>query len=276
MALQFLASGADGILFDVCNAPGFAPHELLKGIKWPYCVLSFLLDDKQDATLLLQQYISKDIDPASVRGALFWETIPKKSSLNYFLNQCAHVKSLGFNVPVASPVEEISEALFAGARLYEHHARSHNEHVVINAIAFCLGAESSFFEIIAKVRTLRALWRQVAVAYGHADFHPMQLHLHVRSLPVTDDSFGPHENMLKGTYSAIAAVMGGCDALTIMAESPRPFVQRWAKNVSPILREECFVDQANDAIAGSYALEAMTYEISRAAWSRFQQKWNGA
>jgi methylmalonyl-CoA mutase len=144
---------------------------------------------------------------------------------------------------------------------------------VFRRIAFSLAIDATLIESIAKLKALRLLWYQVARAYGHDDYNMESLHIHARSEKANDGSYGPHENMLKGTFAAIAAITGGCDSLTIEADTQPPLMSRQARNISSILREESFLDQVSDPVAGAYAVESITNGIAKKAWEIFQQKW---
>jgi methylmalonyl-CoA mutase len=100
----------------------------------------------------------------------------------------------------------------------------------------------------------------------------MGLHLHVRSTPWVNEKFQPHGNLLKATTAAMAAVMGGCNALTIHAEdATNSTMTRMARNVSSILREESHLDKVADPLAGTYAVQEMTHALAHAAWALLQQ-----
>jgi methylmalonyl-CoA mutase len=47
-------------------------------------------------------------------------------------------------------------------------------------------------------------------------------------------------------------------------------MERMARNVSLILREESHLNKVADPVAGSYAIEMLTRELAREAWQRFQ------
>jgi methylmalonyl-CoA mutase len=100
----------------------------------------------------------------------------------------------------------------------------------------------------------------------------MALHLHVRSASWIDEKFQPHGNLLKATTAAMAAVMGGCNALTIDADDANNITMtRMARNVSSILREESHLDKVADPLAGAYAVQEMTHALAHAAWPLLQQ-----
>lgn len=79
--------------------------------------------------------------------------------------------------------------------------------------------------------------------------------IHAYIKPFTNEAYQPHGNMISSTYRALAAVLGGCDALTIEADGE--LGERIAKNVSLIFREESHIDKTSDATAGSYFIDSL-------------------
>ena len=73
----------------------------------------------------------------------------------------------------------------------------------------------------------------------------------------------PYNNLLRTTTESMSAIFGGCDALMIRPynqsfESPNNFSNRLARNQHHLLREESFLEKAQDPSAGSYYIEALT------------------
>ncbi|MEI9920797.1 MAG: methylmalonyl-CoA mutase [Bacteroidota bacterium] len=85
--------------------------------------------------------------------------------------------------------------------------------------------------------------------------------IHAYIKPFINDAYQPHGNMISSTCRALAAVLGGCDALTIEADSE--LENRVAKNVSLILREESHIHKTADATAGSYFIESLVKGSSK-------------
>ena len=77
--------------------------------------------------------------------------------------------------------------------------------------------------------------------------------------------------MISGTMGALAAVVGGCDSLTVMPENENnATMARIARNVSNILREESHLSKVADPTAGAYAVENVVNKLAIAAWTDFQ------
>jgi methylmalonyl-CoA mutase len=81
--------------------------------------------------------------------------------------------------------------------------------------------------------------------------------------------------MLRATLEAMAAVLGGCDTLTVEPynrrfDTPDSLSRRVARNVHAILREESYLDKVADPAAGAYFIENTTYALAAQAWQLFQ------
>ncbi|MFM7376153.1 MAG: methylmalonyl-CoA mutase family protein, partial [Chthoniobacterales bacterium] len=135
-------------------------------------------------------------------------------------------------------------------------------------IRFTLAASGEFFVITAKLRAARHGWaRTVSALGGSADSSRMIIHAVVT--PVLREGEEPHTNILRSTVSACAAVLGGCDSLTILPfdGGKAEFSQRLALNIQRILREECQLAGVADAAGGSWFVESLTAEIADDAWT---------
>ena len=85
----------------------------------------------------------------------------------------------------------------------------------------------------------------------------------------------PHGNIVRGTIAALAAAIGGADAVTVLPFSaalgaPDAFARRIARNTQTILIEESNLHRVADPAAGSGAIEALTDPLCQTAWWFFQ------
>jgi methylmalonyl-CoA mutase len=275
VALEYLAYGADGILFDLTELYDLDVDVLLTEITWPYCNISFLSDGRKDFVIKIVTHIQKNnYQPASLRGSIFWNTLPDKyESCLREMDGLQNFYPLGIIIKHSNPVEEISEALLSGVKQVEYLTTLGIEKEnAFRKISVSLPCEENFLLNIAKMKTLRLLWYQIAHAFDIKNFNPHDLHLHSRSEKWTEESFQPQSNMLNSTYHALASVLGGCNSLTLMVEDQHnTTMNRAALHVSNILREESHLDQVSNGIAGSYAIDAMVHDLAFAAWKNFQQ-----
>jgi methylmalonyl-CoA mutase len=272
-ALSHLTHGADGIFFKV-HGSASAIDRLLHQIEWPYCSLFFRAENNHSLSRELLAYIATmNWRLETLAGGLFWDKVPKRSEVDLRFLELKNFRSLGLVIPPSSPTREILSALVEGVRTVEELKNDADIDSIFRAVSFSIPADILFFESIAKLRSLRWLWYQVSQIYQVKNYQPADLHLHVRSESWITENFQPHGNMLKSTTAAIASVLGGCDSLTIDGEDDSNLVMnRIARNISSILREESYLDKVSDPLAGSYALDVMSVELAKKAWSLFQSE----
>lgn len=170
------------------------------------------------------------------------------------------VQELGISLAVAS--EYLARA---GDRLCEETA-SH--------ICMRLSAGPLYFPEIAKFRAIRLLWPQLLAAYG-AD-PSTDLWIHAQSTPSNQSKNGIHNNMIRNTLGAMAAVSGSADSLAILPHDavlrkPGSFSRRIARNIHHILIEEAHFADTADPAAGSWYIEKMTDIIARKSWDYFRK-----
>ena len=135
-------------------------------------------------------------------------------------------------------------------------------------IRFTLAASGEFFVIMAKLRAARYGWARIISGLGGSADHSRMI-IHGVVAPVIREGEEPHTNILRSTVSACAAVLGGCDSLTILPfdGGKAEFAQRLALNTQRILREECLLAGVADAGGGSWFVESLSAEIAGDAWN---------
>lgn len=276
VAREHLSHGADGIFFDFSDVNVVGLKTLLENINWPYCHIAFLAESTPQLTQLIVDHIEEQkFDPSLITGTLFWRNAPLQGLdvLNVF-SKATNFQSLGILINSSSPVKQISEALTRAVNLMDQLTdQGVSKDIIWRNINVSLPSGIDFLTEVSKLRALRLLWYQVAQAFEISNYAPADLRIHVRSQPWIVESFQPHGNMLKGTTAALSAILGGCDTLTIEPEDElHPTMNRVARNVSTILREESQLNSAADAVSGSYAIEYMVDKIAAAAWKQFQSE----
>lgn len=126
---------------------------------------------------------------------------------------------------------------------------------------------------IAKLRALRFLHAKVAAALAPAGEAIPPVHVTAYSSErARARRHDLRTNLLRGTIEAVAATLGGCDALCVEPYDPEPAHQdeaarQLARHQHHLLREEGCLDRVLDPVAGSYAIEKLTDEIARSAWA---------
>jgi methylmalonyl-CoA mutase len=272
IALEHLRSGADGVFFTLnseCELTKVT-HE----IEWPYCSLFFRSTEKKFHTRTLTEFFKANTFPAdSISGSLFWESTPILSNINIDLLNFLNFKSLGVIVKSATPVDEIANALVEAVSIISLANDESLRKKIINSISFSIAVDTRFFESISKLKALRVLWYQLVRVYGLLDNEISPLQIHARVEKWISDKYEPHGNMINATASTIAAVVGGCDAITVEPQDDNnSMMRRIARNVSSVVREESHLSKVSNPLEGSYAVKKITDEIAKNAWSLFQQK----
>jgi len=275
IALDHLNNGADGILFAI-RGP-IEVHQLLANIELPYCGIYFLFESDHSKLLAdFELYArAKKFDTAQITGGVFWESLPgDQSKLTTLFRNWDKFRVLGImssNEPTVT--SQITNALLQGEQIIASALDKGSDlNVTVAHIAFYFNIGGDFFLEVAKLKAFRRLWRQVIGAYG-LECNENRTLIYGVSNPWNNKAYEPNANMLKGTTAAISAILGGCNAITILPdeEGDAPgFKDRVARNVLTILREESHLNQTADPTAGSYYLETLVDQISKVAWAQFQ------
>ena len=276
VALNHLANGADGVLFDFGTPVNPDLDILLSEIDWPYCNVSFLATHLPNLIQHITQFSSKiKYDPDLLTGTIFCNTARDIYSHDLKdLTRFKQLRSFGIVIPASSPLQEISSALIHATTLMDKltDAGLKKEFVWRN-IGFSIASGKNFLLDIAKQKALRLLLYQVGNAFQLADYNEVEINIRVE--PFNDDRFQPQANMISGSVAALAAVIGGCDSLTIIPEDEsNETMARIARNVSNILREESHLNKVADPVSGAYALESIVDQLAISAWKEFQQNVN--
>jgi len=136
-------------------------------------------------------------------------------------------------------------------------------------ISFSVIIGADFFLEAIKLRVLRALWGTILHAYQINSDSPVFIHAISKS--EVKANFQPHGNLIKETFSALSAIIGGCDGLTVEPEDEKnTMMNRVARNTSSVLRDESFLSRVSDPLAGSYFVESLSNQLAEKAWKRFQ------
>ncbi|MGW2282913.1 methylmalonyl-CoA mutase family protein [Streptomyces sp. NPDC001770] len=138
---------------------------------------------------------------------------------------------------------------------------------------FRFSATADQFLTIAKLRAARRLWARVTQVCGAPDVGGQLQHVVTSSVMMARRD--PWANMLRTTVAALAAGVGGADAVTVLPFDdaigvPDAFSRRIARNTSTILMEESHLSRVIDPAGGSWYLEQLTDQMARAGWAFFQ------
>jgi methylmalonyl-CoA mutase len=274
-ALASLALGANGVLFDVTDRIDFNINHLLEGITWPYCTVSFLAaPDTKIVTKIFAYAKQKKYQTSELKGSIFWHTLPGDLAVqSRFLSSIKNYHVIGIFVPRSSPVEEISKSLQQGVKVIDTLTDlGIDKEIIFNNISLSFPADENFLINVAKIKAVRMLWYQLSQAFEIRRYNPDNLYIHVYSENSKSMNFQPHGYMIKNTTDGLSAILGGCNALTLVPEESNVMTDRVALHISNILKEESHLDKVSNAVGGAYAIENIVNELARAAWHDFQNK----
>ena len=110
-------------------------------------------------------------------------------------------------------------------------------------LSFFFGIGMNFFLEVAKLRAARALWQRIMTGFGAKDPKSLMLRTHCQTSGVSLTEQDPHNNIVRTTIEAMAAVLGGTQRLHTNAFDeaialPTEFSARIARNTQLILQQE--------------------------------------
>lgn len=191
------------------------------------------------------------------------------------LEQFPHIKMYGASVvdehhQAADAVTEL--ALLLAQAVEQAEVRGSFEDIA-SKFFVRLALDTNYFMEIAKIRAFRALWEALSKAYDVKKVSPVTLfgETSMRSYATLD----PYVNLLRAGNSALSAVIGGVDVLSVhphnILTALTPTAERLARNIQLVIKDETFVGEVVDPSGGSYYVEALTKELVEKAWALFIQ-----
>src|SRR5262249_5652997 len=168
------------------------------------------------------------------------------------------VQELAFTL--ADGFEYVRAALSGGVAIDEFAPR----------LSFFFGIGMNFFMEIAKLRAARVLWAQLMRQFAPQNPASLALRTHCQTSGVSLTEQDPHNNIIRTTLEALAAVPGGAQSLHTNSFDealalPTPASARVARNTQLILAEETGIPHVVDPLGGSYYVESLTHSIAAAA-----------
>lgn len=280
--LHALMNGIDGIFLKIYGPIDWAT--LLKDVGIQY--IKVYLETEGSVLELWESFKSwiqaAGIKPAELHGGIIWDGFVQ--ALQYPLEKedvyvnaaslLASVKAYPDFRPVAirfshyhqagaTAVQELAYGFGGLVELVdglEKHGISPAD--MFSNCLVCTEVGGDFFGEIAKVKSARVIFHQLATLYG-VSMEPELVEIFVGTSNWTKSTWDVNTNLLRNTSEAMAAIFGGCNALAVGTHdfSKADFSTRMARNISNILKEESFLDKVVDPAAGSYYLEALIREI---------------
>ncbi len=182
-----------------------------------------------------------------------------------------HISSHHFNNAGANAIQELAFVLAQAIETIDKLSYEEIEVMdILKNIEFSISIGTNYFVEIAKVRALKFLWKKILSDAYEIDFSKQnQTSIHCQTATYTHSLISPHTNILRTTTEAMAAIIGGCDSISIQAfdsgQNDEGFGDRIARNISIILKEESYLNKVHDPAAGSYFIEKLTLEMAEEA-----------
>jgi methylmalonyl-CoA mutase len=176
----------------------------------------------------------------------------------------------------ATAAEEVGFALATGVDfLAAMQERGVDLDRAAGALEFSFAMGSNFFFQIAKLRAFRMVWARAVEEFGGSRSGELA-RIAARTSRWNKTVYDPHVNILRATTEAMAAILGGADAVMVSSfdacyRQPDDASRRLARNTQLLLKHEAWMGRVADAGGGSYYLEALTDFLSREGWKRMQE-----
>lgn len=136
-------------------------------------------------------------------------------------------------------------------------------------ISFFMGSSVNFLEEVAKFRAARRIWaRLIKEEFGAKDPKSMLFRTFICTTPADYTAQQAFTNVIRGTIQAMAAVMGGVQAISVTpyeeAHSiPTLESHTLAIRTQQIILEESGVADTADPLGGAWSVERLTNELEQ-------------
>ncbi len=138
-------------------------------------------------------------------------------------------------------------------------------------LSFFFASHNNLFEEVAKFRAARRLWAKIMRdRFGAKDPRSWMLRFHTQTAGSTLTAQQPHNNIIRTTIQALAAVLGGTQSLHTNSwdeayATPSEGAVTIALRTQQILAYESGIADTVDPLGGSYLVEYLTDSLEREA-----------
>ena len=184
-----------------------------------------------------------------------------------------HIREAGSNA--------IQELAFTLADGFEYVRQTLNRGLKIDDFAprlsFFFNSHNNFFEEVGKFRAARRIWARVMQdTFGAKNPKSHQLRFHAQTSGQTLTAQQPENNVVRVSFQAMAAVLGGCQSLHTNGKDeawalPSEEAALQALRTQQIIAHETGITDTVDPLGGSYFLETMTDTMEAASHEYFQR-----
>jgi len=187
-----------------------------------------------------------------------WNTI---SVSGYHLREAGATAPQELAFTLANGIAYVQAAVDAGLAVDD----------VAPRFSFFFASHNNLFEEAAKFRAARRMWAKIMrQRFGAKDPRSWMLRFHTQTAGVTLQAQQPDVNIVRTSYQALAAVLGGTQSLHVNAKDealglPTEDSATLALRTQQVLANESGVTDTTDPLAGSYYVEHLTDELERQA-----------
>jgi methylmalonyl-CoA mutase N-terminal domain/subunit len=138
-------------------------------------------------------------------------------------------------------------------------------------VSWIFNTHINFLEEVAKFRAARRLWAKIMKdRFKAKDPRSWMLRFHTQTGGCTLTAQQPLNNLVRTTFQAMAAVLGGCQSLAVCSYDealalPTEDSVRLSLRTQQIVAHESGITDTVDPLGGSYYIEALTDEIEKRA-----------
>ncbi|MCG2635230.1 MAG: methylmalonyl-CoA mutase [Gammaproteobacteria bacterium] len=195
--------------------------------------------------------------------------MPKFNSISisgYHIQEAGANQALELAFTLADGKEYVKTALARGMDVDKFAPR----------LSFFFAIGMNFYLEVAKLRAARLLWHRIMQAFEPNNPKSLMLRTHCQTSGWSLTEQDPHNNVVRTTIEAMAAVFGGTQSLHTNALDeaialPTEFSSRIARNTQLVIQEETHITSVIDPWAGSYMMEKLTQEMADKAWEIIEE-----
>lgn len=274
-ALSALKKGVNGLYFTI-NKHNVNFDVLLKDIFLNYCFVSFELEN--NSINIINDYVeyinSKGYDADAIRGVIHKQNnITDLISLIEITDSFTQLRVISISCDGANYTKQLASGLSELSNITSALQKNNiSLQSILNNCSFTLTIGTDYFAEIAKIRALRLLVGQFAQSKEYK-LPLSEIHIHCDGTSFSNKQYEPHENIIKGTISAMSALLGGANAIKTIPEDNKNAMQhRIAQNISSILKEESYFGKVADPVAGSYYISNLVNKIVKKVWTQYSKQ----
>ena len=195
--------------------------------------------------------------------------MPRFNSISisgYHMQEAGANQALELAFTLADGKEYVTTAIATGLDVDEFAGR----------LSFFWAIGMNFYLEVAKMRAARLLWCRIMKGFDAKSPKSLMLRTHCQTSGWSLTEQDPHNNVVRTTIEAMAAVFGGTQSLHTNSFDeaialPTEFSARIALNTQLIIQEETHITSVIDPWAGSYMMEKLTHDMAEAAWKIIEE-----